>query len=149
MSRASTVPSAASREASVRITRRRARSFCASTGFVSLERGRRYSANSAVLPAWCFPGAALRSCCSPKGAPLALLPNSKMHISKLPLSVQMALILDTVRGKSPRYRILVNADSLPVSSRTLPALARCLVNEAFEHPARTRRQIAWIVHGVH
>lgn len=65
-----------------------------------------------------------------------------MHISKLPLSVQMALILDTVRGKSPRYRILVNADSLPVSSRTLPALARCLVNEAFEHPARTRRQIA-------
>lgn len=43
--------------------------------------------------------------------------SATMHYTKLPLAVQMALILDTVRCKSPRYRILVNADSLPVSVR--------------------------------
>lgn len=39
-----------------------------------------------------------------------------MHYIKLPLSVQMALIVDVFRCKSPRYRILVNADSVPVSA---------------------------------
>lgn len=43
--------------------------------------------------------------------------SATMHYVKLPLSVQMALIVDALRCKSPRYRILVNADSLSVSAR--------------------------------
>ncbi|KAG0421122.1 hypothetical protein HPB47_002999 [Ixodes persulcatus] len=38
----------------------------------------------------------------------------EMHYAKLPLSAQLVLILDAVRCKSPRYRILINADSLPI-----------------------------------
>ncbi|KAH8009246.1 hypothetical protein HPB51_013900 [Rhipicephalus microplus] len=41
-----------------------------------------------------------------------------MHYIKLPFSVQIALIVDALRCKSPRYRILVNADSVPISIRT-------------------------------
>lgn len=61
-----------------------------------------------------------------------------MHYAKLPLSAQLVLILDAVRCKSPRYRILINADSLPVSSTCSNSIGTLLFSST-RGVARARR----------
>lgn len=57
---------------------------------------------------------------------------SDMHYAKLPLTVHLYLILDALRGKKPRYQILINSDSLSDLSSGSEGQARGC--DAFDDP---------------
>ncbi|KAH6938779.1 hypothetical protein HPB50_012438 [Hyalomma asiaticum] len=126
-SRESTAPSAAARIVSLedrpfhaccfarhRCARSSSRQCCSRRYERSARDGLHFRKCRAVSSSRCDPvGVKTTVTLSLDGSEDGFAEGATMHYIKLPLSVQMALIVDVFRCKSPRYRILVNADSVP------------------------------------